>query len=241
MSTPSTTPNATPRAKPLIVLVSVNSACCMIGPRFSINAAKTAVGDGSTNGLMSSATTATCHVTSRPVITIHGNAISRRRRFADVMSDSLRGSGGGSLSLIADLRDLVADFVNDVDEMGIECGFDGAGPWQVHRMRRDHPARTRAHDENNIRQIGGLAKIVRDQDGGEFLGHPDRLQHAPQFLARKGVEGAEWLIEHQQLGFMNQRSAQIGALLHAAGQHPGITVLAILEADGKQEIARPFD
>jgi hypothetical protein len=38
MTTPSAMPNTTPKANPLIVLLNVNSACCMIGPRFSMNA-----------------------------------------------------------------------------------------------------------------------------------------------------------------------------------------------------------
>src|SRR5882757_10776659 len=204
MITPSTMPNPTPRPKPVMVLLSVNSACCMIGTRFSTKAAKIAVGAGSTNGLISSATTAICQVSSRPPITIQGMAVSRRRRLIDVISDSLQGSGG-SFSLAANLRDLVADLVNDVDEMRVEGGFDGARPRQVDLMRRNHPARPCAHDEDDIGQIRRLAKIVRHQDGGEFLRHPDRLQHAPQFLAREGVERAERLVEHQELGFVDQR------------------------------------
>src|SRR5580700_2377708 len=166
MITPSVMPNATPREKPLMVLVRVNSACCMIGPRFSTNAAKIAVGDGSTNGLMPKATTTVCQVSSKLPITIHGIAISRRRRLIDVISDNLQGSGG-SFSLAANLRYFVADLVNDVDEMRVESGFDGARPRQVDLVGRNHPAGPRAHDENDIRQIGRLAKVVGHQDRGE--------------------------------------------------------------------------
>ena len=48
--------------------------------------------------------------------------------------------------------------------------------------------------------------------------------HAPELLAREGVERAERLVEHQQLRLVDERAAERGALLHAAGELPGILV-----------------
>ncbi len=60
--------------------------------------------------------------------------------------------------------------------------------------------------------------------------------HAPQFLAREGVERAERLVQHQQLRLVDQRAAQRGALLHAAGQLPGIFAAEAAEPDRGEQV-----
>ncbi|MCY1551004.1 hypothetical protein D9M68_873010 [compost metagenome] len=61
---------------------------------------------------------------------------------------------------------------------------------------------------------------MRDQDDVEFLRLPQVAQRAPEFFAGEGVERAEGLVEQQHLGFVDQRAADAGALLHAAGEFP---------------------
>jgi hypothetical protein len=64
---------------------------------------------------------------------------------------------------------------------------------------------------------------------------------APQLLARERVERREWFIQHQQLGLVNERPTQAGALLHTAGQLPRIFVALPAESDPCQEAVGPGD
>ena len=57
---------------------------------------------------------------------------------------------------------------------------------------------------------------MRDQQHRRLAGQPQLLQHAPKFLAGELVERAERLVEQQQPWFVDQRTAEIGALEHAA-------------------------
>src|SRR5882757_9093439 len=160
-----------------------------------MKAARIALGEGKMKGLMSKATTAVCQTASNTMTTIQGMKVSRRRRFLEVISDSLQGSGSG-FPFAADLRDLVPDFVNKIDETGIERCFDRAGAGQVDLVGGDHAARARAHDEDYVGEIGRFPQVVRYQDGGELTSHPDGLKDAPQFFAGKRIESAERFIQH---------------------------------------------
>ncbi len=55
-----------------------------------------------------------------------------------------------------------------------------------------------------------------------MLAQPEVLHDDPELFARERIERGERLVEHQELGLVNQRAAQVGALLHAAGKLPGI-------------------
>jgi hypothetical protein len=58
---------------------------------------------------------------------------------------------------------------------------------------------------------------MRDQHHGDAARGMQVADDAPQFLAGEGVERTERLVQHQQLRLVDQRAAQRGALLHAAG------------------------
>ena len=79
----------------------------------------------------------------------------------------------------------------------------------------------RAHHMDRVGEEHRLAQVVGDEHDREAEPLPDVAQHAPQFLAREGVERGERLVEHQQRGLVDQRAAERGALLHAARQFPG--------------------
>ena len=98
-----------------------------------------------------------------------------------------------------------------------------------------------AHHIDGVGEIDRLAQVVRHQHAGEALLQPQRLHDAPQLLAREGVERAERLVEHQQLGLVDQRAAEVRALLHAARELPGILVGEVGEADRLQELHRALD
>jgi hypothetical protein len=57
---------------------------------------------------------------------------------------------------------------------------------------------------------------VRHQDDRDLLRRVQVAHHAPQFLAGEAVEGAEGLVEHQELGLVDECPAERRALLHAA-------------------------
>jgi len=67
----------------------------------------------------------------------------------------------------------------------------------------------------------------------------DALQFQVHALARHGIERAEGLVHEDDLRIVHQRPADGGALLHAAGELPGILGLEILEPRHGQELAGP--
>lgn len=62
---------------------------------------------------------------------------------------------------------------------------------------------------------------MRDQNDVELLLGLQVTEDAPQLFARESIQCAERLVEQQHLGLVNQRPADAGALLHAAGELPG--------------------
>src|SRR5216683_4762560 len=118
------------------------------------------------------------------------------------------------------LVNAVAQLVDELDEMRLEGGGQGARPRDVDLPAEHDAAGAAAHDIDRVGEKDRLAQIVRHQHAGEALFQPQRLHDAPQFLAREGVEGAERLVEHQQLRLVDQRAAEVGALLHAARELP---------------------
>ena len=78
----------------------------------------------------------------------------------------------------------------------------------------------RAHHADAAGEKAGLAQIVRHQQHGRLVRHPEVLQDRPQLLARELVERAEGLVEQQHARLVDQRAAEIGALKHAAGELP---------------------
>ena len=71
---------------------------------------------------------------------------------------------------------------------------------------------------------------MRDQQDGLAGLVVDALQFEIHALARHGVERAERLVHQHDLRIVHQGPADGGALLHAAGELPGIFVLEILRA-----------
>jgi len=67
---------------------------------------------------------------------------------------------------------------------------------------------------------------------------PQRLHDAPQLLAREGVERAERLVEHQELGLVDQGTAEVGALLHATGELPGELLRKVGEPHRLEQLHR---
>ena len=119
--------------------------------------------------------------------------------------------------------------------MPLEANVEVARARQIDRLGHDDVPGPCAHDVDVVGEERRLAQVVRDQDHGEAELLPQVAQHAPQFLAREGVERGERLVEHQQRRLMDQRAAERDALLHAAGQLPGKTLAEAVEPDGLEK------
>ena len=132
--------------------------------------------------------------------------------------------------------DAVAQLMDDVDEVRLEGGGERARSRDVDLLGQHDAAGPPAHHIDRVGEKDGLAQVVRHQHAGEALLQPQRLHDAPQLLAREGVERAERLVEHQELGLVDQRPAQVRALLHAARELPGILVGKIGETDRLQQL-----
>ena len=100
-----------------------------------------------------------------------------------------------------------------------------------------HAAGPRRHHEDAVGEEHRLAQVVRHQHDGDLARRVQVADHAPQLLARERIERAERLVEHQQIRLVDQRAAERGALLHAAGELPGKLVALAAEADrGEQRL-----
>ena len=93
------------------------------------------------------------------------------------------------------------------------------------------PAGARAHHDDARREEDRLGDRVRDEDDrrGELL--PDREQLQVQALARHLVERAERLVHQEQRRLERERARDRDALLHAAGELPGVVVAEPLQLD----------
>src|SRR5690606_344333 len=98
-------------------------------------------------------------------------------------------------------------------EVGIIDQVQLARTRKIYSVLVEHPSRARTHDEHPVSQEDGLAQVVRDEDDGN-AGHCMQVaDHAPQLLAGEGIERAERLVQHQQLRLVDERAAEICALL----------------------------
>src|SRR5260370_936029 len=119
--------------------------------------------------------------------------------------------------------------------MRLEADVEVARARQIDRLGHDDVSGPRAHDMNVIGEERRFAQVMRDQDHGEAELLPQVAQHAPQFVAREGVERGERLVEHQQRRLMDQCAAERDALLHAAGELPRKTLGEAVEPDGLEQ------
>ena len=91
------------------------------------------------------------------------------------------------------------------------------------RSTSTRPGRADITNTRSARNTASRRSWVTRHDG-DLARRMQVADHAPQLLAGEGIERAERLVEHQQVRLVDQRAAERGALLHAAGQLPGILV-----------------
>src|SRR4051794_35549016 len=104
----------------------------------------------------------------------------------------------------------------------VRQGPSGPGPYG---------GRARGHDPDAASEEDRLLDVVRDEEDSLAFGLPDAEQQLLHQRAGLVVEGAERLVEQQDLGVVGERPGDRGALLHAAREHARVVALEPLQAD----------
>ncbi|OLT20400.1 hypothetical protein BJF78_09935 [Pseudonocardia sp. CNS-139] len=130
-----------------------------------------------------------------------------------------------------------------VDER-VEPGFAGhvgaARARDVDVLHVPHPARPPGHHDHPVGQQHRLVDVVRHEQGGDPLLHPDPRQLQVHPPPRHRVQGAERLVEQQDVRFEGERAGDRDALAHAAGELARPRVLEAGEADEREQVADPL-
>src|SRR5688500_9592354 len=91
--------------------------------------------------------------------------------------------------------------------------------WQVDpQLELDAPG-ARRHHRDAVGKENRLVDVVRDEQDGLAIGLPDAQQHLLHQRPRLVVQGAEGLVQQQDLRIVGERPGERGALLHPAGEH----------------------
>ena len=176
--------------------------------RYSQIAARMALGAGRMKDEMPNRRQASSQRRKKPRVKTQGARARLLRRLSAIRPPR---SGAG---------DVAAQLVDDVGEGRRVGDLEVARAGQVDLALGDDAAGPRAHAEDAVGEERRLAQVVGDEDDRDAARRVQVADHAPQLFAREGVEGAEGLVEHQQLRLVDERAAERGALLHAAGELP---------------------
>src|SRR2546425_5004290 len=95
-------------------------------------------------------------------------------------------------------------------------------------------------DDDPVREIDGLADLMRDEQDGLLRPEPDVQQLFLHDLAGLGVQGGEGLVHQEDLRVHDERAREIHALLHAARELVGIVLLEAVEPDHLDEVLCPL-
>src|SRR5262249_32041457 len=89
----------------------------------------------------------------------------------------------------------------------------------------------RGHDDDAVGQVDGFVDLVGDEQDGFAVVAPDAEELGLHDLARLGVQGGEGLVHEQDVRVDGERSGEVGALTHAAGQLVRIVTLEAAQAN----------
>src|SRR5207253_1298293 len=109
---------------------------------------------------------------------------------------------------------------------------------KIDRDKLDDPSRTRRHDSDVGREKDRLGDAVRDEHDGRPGLLPDPQQLDVQPLAGHLVERAEGLVHQEDRRLERERARDRDALLHPAGELPGIALLEPGELDEREHRLR---
>src|SRR5918992_4573001 len=216
---PSASPNTVAIRKPARVVHSVTNELSKIGLRYCHSAANTSEGAGR----MVSGTSSALQIASQT-------------------RNSATTKAAGETTLIANSRlstaDQAAQRVHDVLELLRVGDFEIARPRNRHLTAAHDAAGAARHHVHRVGEEYRLAQVVRDEQHRHLAGGLQVAQREPQLLAREGVERAERLVEQQDLGLVDQRAADRGALLHAARELPRMLFHEARESDRLEQCFR---
>jgi hypothetical protein len=97
-------------------------------------------------------------------------------------------------------------------------------------------ARTRCEDHDAIAHVNGFVDIVSYQQNSGPASLPEAQDLILHAHAREGVEGAQGLIQQQNLRVIDQGTRQSYALSHAAGKVVRERIGKLFEADKSHEL-----
>src|SRR6478609_8801612 len=145
----------------------------------------------------------------------------------------------GRLSLVSRMTILAAGLEHrgmDVQPMTQEFrrlpGFDlKTRPRQIDGHDLVNPAGRTAQHDHAVAQIDRFFDVVGDEDEARPSPAVDAQQLVLKRCLGHGVERPERLVHQHDCGLKRQRAGDLDALLHAAGQLPGIIIDTSLEAD----------
>ena len=98
--------------------------------------------------------------------------------------------------------------MDDVLELLRKGDVEIARARQVDLALDDDAARPRRHHEHAVGEEYRFAQIVGDQHDRDLARRMQVANDAPELFARERIERAERLVQHQELGFVNERAAQ---------------------------------
>ena len=94
-----------------------------------------------------------------------------------------------------------------------------------------HAAGPCAHDDDAVGEIHGFVDLMRDEEDGLVSLAPDLEQLGLHELAGLRVERGERLVHQQHDGIGGERTGQVDALLHSAGQLRRVVTLEAAQTD----------
>src|SRR5687767_4355066 len=117
------------------------------------------------------------------------------------------------------------DLVLVLDEALRPLHLEGARTWQFDGDVGDDPSRAPRHDDDAIGEEHGLVDLVRYEEHGLARRVPDAQELGLHELAGLCVKRGKGLVHEEDLRIDGERSREVRALLHAAGELVRVTVL----------------
>src|SRR5262245_46514071 len=169
MMAPSTTPSATPSAKPSMVVASVCKMCGQRIGNFWISVVKICEGRGRIRSDMPVIRQNSSQATKNSAISAADQAFCLRL--------SRSGMSGSLLRRGAGIDDQGAELLVKRDEVRLERHCDRARPRKLDAAVVEDAAGPCAHHADAAGEEAGLAQIMRHQQHGRPVRHPEALEN----------------------------------------------------------------
>jgi hypothetical protein len=112
------------------------------------------------------------------------------------------------------------------------------------RQIQDDPgAGARGEDDDAVADVDALVDVVGEEHDGRAVGAVDLQEQVLQLFAGLGVEGTEGLVHQEEGGAADEGAGDGAALLHSAGELPGMAAGGAGQADALEDavgLVAPF-